>query len=207
MKRILDHIAQGPLDKLVSTGYHDLWMGWLETGLHRFYRLQAHKTHAEMIASIQSLPLPAVALLCITLNLAISTARALGNCILHPDHSLESDEERMVLCLCFGEFTSQHGPDILYQILSPPYTKHCHQCNAKGNAHRIMMMEYEPMEARQFPSPNGEQPQATLISCLKKAISGRSGCRLQKVCRAAWCVVQDEEVLKRNSSSLELTFA
>jgi len=207
INRILDLIAQGPLDRLASAENHALWMGWLETGFHLFYRLQDHKTRVEKIAYIRSLPLLAVALIYVTLDLAIRTARALGTCILHPDHSLETDEERMEFCLCFEECTLQHGPGFLYQILSPLYRTHCHHCDAKDDAHTILMTEYEVMEARQFPGPNGEQPQATLISCLKKAISGRSGCRLQKVYETAWRVVQDEEVLKPGSSILGLAFA
>jgi hypothetical protein len=207
IKRILDLIAQGSLDTLVAAENHALWMRSLETALHLLYHLQDRKTRAEKIAYIHSLPLLAVALIYITINLAVNTAQDLVTCIMHPDHGLETGEERMDLCLCFEECTLKHGPDFLYQILSPPLRTPCHHCDDKDDAYTILMTEYEGMEARQFPGPNGEQPQATLISYLKQVISRRSGCTLQKVYETAWRVGQDKDVLRRGSLIFELAFA
>ena len=203
---ILDLIAPGPLDKLVSPKNHTSWMHSLETGLHLFYHLQDHKEHSEKLGYINSLPLLSVALMFVTLIFALRTAEGLGTCIMHPDHGPKTEEERMELCLCFEECTLQHGPDFLSQILSPPYETQCRYCDVK-DAHVILMKEYGSIEARQFPGPNGEQPQATLISCVKQAISRTSGCSLQKVYANAWRVVQDKEVFKRDSSILKLAFA
>lgn len=204
---ILDLIAPGPLDKLASSETHASWMRSLETGLHLFYRLHDQKEHNEKIAYIESLPLLSLALMFVTLIFALRTAQDLRTCVMHPDHSPETEEERMELCLCFEECTLQHGPDFLYQILSPPYRTHCHHRDVKDDAYAILMKEYEGIEARQFPGPNGEQPQATLISCVKQAISRTSGCSLQKVYGTAWRVVQDKEVSERGSSILELASA
>ncbi|MCJ1243737.1 hypothetical protein MMC30_000934 [Trapelia coarctata] len=207
VKGILDLIAPGPLDKLISVENHASWMRSLEAGLHLFYRLHDHKTQDGKVAYIDSLPLLSLALMFVTLIFALRTAQGLGTCVMHPDHGPATEEERMELCLCFEECTLQHGPGFLYQILLPPYRTHCHHCDVKDDAYAILMKEYEGIEARQFPGPNGEQPQATLISCVKKAISRRGGCSLQNVYGTAWRVVQDKEVLERGSSILELAFA
>jgi len=101
----------------------------------------------------------------------------------------------------------QHGPNFLRSIMKPDYTSHCHQCNPKINAYTILKNEWDGFEERQFGDVSGTLPRWTLINCLKLAIARKAEYTVEKVYNIAWATIQNEGVLRRTSSLVDLVCA
>ena len=205
--RILDLIANGPLEQLVPRESQKPWVHLLSGGLHHLYRIHDCTSYEEKVAYITSLTLLPLALLYISLVFSLRTAQQIGTGILHSEHGPVDEEQRMELCLCFEECTLWHGPDFIHKFLAPSYSSHCHQCDSKTNdAHSILENEYDAFDTREF-GVDGRLPRRTLISYLKRAIADRGDCALEKVYQIVWNTVQSKEVLRRSWSVEELEFA
>jgi len=207
VNHMVELISQFSLQRTVPPSDLCQWMRYIEAGLHLCYRLRDCLTYEAKVAHIAGLPHLSLALIYITLIWSLRTAQRLATGIMHADHGPADEEQRMELCLCFEECTMQHGPDFLRSIVMPDYTGHCHQCDAKINADVILENEWDNFEERQLGGEDGTLPRRTLISCLKRAIAKKSECTIEKVYSTAWASMQNDEVLRKTQSLVDLVCA